>query len=523
MRGSLAVLAATAVLPWCLVAQDTTSRPVRRRTTAEDLQLFGQVLNQIRVNHPDSVDTHELLMAAIQGMISSADPHSYVIPAVRLSPERETLRRSGKLGWVFINFRFVDGAVVVANAYAGSKAARQDVLPGDELIAVDGRPLPALSADEVDLILSGQRGTTVELQFERRRADGSLTRITRVFEREIREPSSAVSVATMLDQRTGYVRITTFAGDKIADDVDRALSQLEKRGMTQLVLDLRDNGGGSVDEAARVAGAFLPEGMVVYTATGRKADVNATMKVKRSFWKESRSYPIIVLVNEGTASASELVAGALQDHDRALIVGQPSFGKALLMYGLPLSDGSLIMLVVGHVRTPCGRVVQRQYRSVTRRVYYRLAGADRDTAGRPSCKSDKGRTLYGGGGIYPDEILPRQAEFPLWLRRTLEVGVVLEWLGSYMQRAQLPQSAETFVQQATVPADEIERFVAMAATHAIAVPADSTARGLLKRRLLSAIAYAKWGESGAARMDAALDADLTRVLTLFDRAAGLVR
>jgi carboxyl-terminal processing protease len=293
--------------------------------------------------------------------------------------------------------------------------------------------------------------------------------------------------------------------------------------MTQLVLDLRDNGGGSVDEAARVAGAFLPQGTLVYTATGRKPEVGATVRVKRSFWKQSRSYPIIVLVNEGTASASELVAGALQDHDRALIVGQPSFGKALLMYGLPLSDGSRIMLVVGHVRTPCGRVVQRQYRGVAPREYYRLAGADRDTAGRPSCKSASGRTLYGGGGIYPDELLKRAAESPLWLRRALEAGVIVEWLGGHLQSSQVPENVEVFTQRLAVSAPEVERFISMAATHGIVVPSDSAAMALLQRQLLSAVAYAKWGDAGAARVDAALDPDLTAAISLFERAASLVK
>src|SRR6185436_14297090 len=115
-----------------------------------------------------------------------------------------------------------------------------------------------------------------------------------------------------------------------------------------------------------------------------------------------RVYPLLVLVDEGTASASEIVAGALQDHDRALIVGRPSFGKSLLMRGFPLADGSIFVLVVGHVKTPCGRVVQRQYRNVTTHEYYRLAKAERDTAGRASCTTDAGRVVYGGGGIYPD-------------------------------------------------------------------------------------------------------------------------
>src|SRR3982750_232022 len=155
--------------------------------------------------------------------------------------------------------------------------------------------------------------------------------------------------------------------------------------------------GARVAEAAHGAGEFLPRGAIVYTSEGRKPEITDTGRVKRSFFRSERRYPIVVMVNAGTASASELVAGALQDHDRALIVGRPTFGKSLLMRGFPMSDGSLLMLVVGPVRSPCGRVVQRQYRSITRRGYYRMARADRDTTGRPSCKTDAGRTVYGGG------------------------------------------------------------------------------------------------------------------------------
>src|SRR3982750_4039019 len=124
------------------------------------------------------------------------------------------------------------------------------------------------------------------------------------------------------------------------------------------------------------------------------------------------------MVNGGTASASELVAGALQDHDRALIVGRPTFGKALLMGGFPLSDGSLIYLVIRPVKTPCGRIVQREYADISPREYYRLARADRDTAGRPSCRTDHGRTVYGGGGIYPD-LLQEEFTPPGWLSKLL--------------------------------------------------------------------------------------------------------
>jgi carboxyl-terminal processing protease len=340
-------------------AQDTASRPVLKRTAYEDLQMFGQVLNQIRINHPDSLEMHELYMAAVQGMIHAADPHSYVIPAVRLEPGKEAALREGKLHPVPLSFAFAGGAPVVINVAAGTAARQLDILPGDELVSIDGGPVRATSAEELEIALSGPKKSTVRLGFERRRLDGTLVRLDREVRRESSDGDSAVPVSIMLDSTTGYVRVTTFMGEKVADDLHSALERLERTGMRRLVLDLRDNGGGSVSEAAHVAGEFLPRGTVVYTAEGRKAEVTDTGRVSRTFWRSERRYPIVVMVNGGTASASELVAGALQDHDRALVVGRPTFGKSLLMRGFPMSDGSVLVLVIGRVRTPCGRVVQR--------------------------------------------------------------------------------------------------------------------------------------------------------------------
>ena len=153
--------------------------------------------------------------------------------------------------------------------------------------------------------------------------------------------------------------------------------------------------------AARVVPEKIspPAGTLIYTSEGRKKDATDTVRVKRSFFRHEERYPLVVLINGGTASAAELVAGALQDHDRAIIVGRPSFGKALLMKPIRLTDGSVLMLVVGHVRTPCGRVIQRSYRGLALRDYYTRALAPRDTAGLPSCRTDAGRTVFGGGGI----------------------------------------------------------------------------------------------------------------------------
>ena len=506
-------------------AQDAPKSPVRPRTTYEDLQMFGQVLNQIRVNHPDSVDTHELLMAAIQGMVRAADPHSYVIPAMRLDPAREEQLRSGKLYPVPVAFLFIGGAPVIASVAAGTAASRLDILPGDELIAVDGQPVSAESAEELDITLAGPKGSAALLALERRRQDGSLVRLDRRVARERFEAASAVPVASMIDSSsgTGYVRITTFAAEKVADDLHDALDRLEKRGLKRLVLDLRDNGGGSVKEAADVAGEFLPKGAIVYTSEGRKKEVTDTGRVSRSFWRSERRYPIVVMTNGGTASASELVAGALQDHDRALIVGRPSFGKSLLMRGFPLADGSVIELVIGHVKTPCGRVLQRQYRSITTREYYRLARADRDTVGRPVCTTDAGRRVFGGGGIYPDVVLRDGMSVPLWLARVAEQDLILVWVGGYVSaNGAALGSLDAFLRAPAVPPAGVADFRAFATRQGVTVPSDAEADAVLQRVLAEAVARAKWGDGAAYSVEALTDPEVRAAVKTFERATSLL-
>lgn len=484
--------------------------PIRPRTTYEDLQMFSQVLNQIRVNHPDSIDTHALFMAAIEGMVSAVDPHSYVIAATRLSPEKERELRAGKLHPVPVNFVLVEGSHVVASVAPGSAAAREDILPGDELVAVEGAPVAAKSAEELEIGLAGPRGSSVKLTLERRRIDGSLARLERTVRRERSEDEETpVPTAFLMDGGTGYVRITTFASARAAEDLHAALERLEKQGMQRLVLDLRDNGGGLVNEAVRVAGEFLPSGTLVHTIEGRKKEVSETYKVGRSFFRSERRYPIVLLTNEGTASASELVAGALQDHDRARVVGRPSFGKALVMQGFPLADGSIAVLVTGHGKTPCGRVIQRQYRNLSRRQYYRMAEAERDTVGRPSCKTAGGRTVYGGGGIYPDVVLPRRTPAPLWLARVREENLPLKWTGGYVSASGAAlTSADALAASRALPAAALAEFRAFATQQGVQIPAGAEADALLQRTLVLAVARVKWGNQGYYRVAAALDPEV---------------
>jgi carboxyl-terminal processing protease len=519
----LLVLSMSAAQAQKTTAPDTAV--IRKRTTYEDLQMFSQVLNQIRVNHPDSVDSHELLMAAIQGMVHAADPHSFVIPYVRLSPAREQALKDGKLIPIPVDFEYRSGAPIVSAVAPGTAAAHQDILPGDELVAVDGKPATAESADELGVMLSGEKGSSTTLTFERLRADGTLARVDRIVKREKIGEATAVPSVFMLDPAAGigYVRITSFMNEKVGDDLHDALGRLEGRGMKQLILDLRDNGGGSVAEAAHVAGEFLPKGTIVYTSEGRKTAETDTGRVSRSFWKSERHYPIVLLVNSGTASASELVAGALQDHDRALIVGHTTFGKSLLMRGFPMADGSIIELVVGHVRTPCGRIVQRQYHGVSRHDYYRLAGADRDTAGRPSCKTDGGRTVYGGGGIYPDIRLADAPEAPGWLARASEDDLLLKWTGAWVTaNAAAFASLDALAATPSLPAAAIADFRAFAAKDGITIPSDADTDAMLQRVLVRTVAATKWGDEGYYRLAAVTSPEVATARGAFGRAQSIL-
>jgi carboxyl-terminal processing protease len=262
----------------------------------------------------------------------------------------------------------------------------------------------------------------------------------------------------------------------------------------------------------------------VYTAEGRKSDITDTGRVGRSFWSHERRYPIVLMINGGTASASELVAGALQDHDRALIVGHTSFGKSLLMRGMPLADGSMIMLVVGHVRTPCGRIIQRQYRGLSGHEYRRRAGMAADTAGLPKCKTDGGRTVYGGGGIVPDVPFPEPEPTPVWLSQVREADLPLKWIGGHVSaNAAAYASVDALAANPVPPADAVADFRKFAADQGVTIPPGEDADRRLRRAIVLAAARAKWGDEGVYRIAAVMDPEVKAAAAAFDKAAEILK
>jgi carboxyl-terminal processing protease len=513
-----------AVLPASARAQDSARRVVRHWTTYEDLQLFSQVLNELRINHADSLDTHVLVMAAIEGMVHAADPHSFVIPAVRLSASKMAAFRAGQLVPVPVSFVELGGGFVVGASGGGPAAAQADILAGDRLTAIDSVPVVAGSVEELEVLLAGPPHSVAVLTFERRRLDGTLVTVNRRVTRQAPALDTAVPTAVMLDRRTGYVRIASFLSPKTADDVHVALGTLHDQGLRRLVLDLRDNGGGIIEEAARVAGEFLPAGSVIYTSDGRKHDAIDTGRVKRSFFRHEERYPVVVLINGGTASASELLAGALQDHDRALIVGRPSFGKALMMRPVLLTDGSILMLVVGHTRTPCGRIIQRSYRGMTVREYYERASSGRDTTGLPSCKTDAGRVVYGGGGIWPDVTLAAEPPAPVWLDRVRTDALALQWIGGYLDAHRASyDSLGSFVAAPAMPDSAVASFRSFAGARGDSIPEGVAADHIVQRVLALELGGARWGPAGYYRVASVLDPEITAAVAAFDRGTGAGR
>ena len=186
------------------------------------------------------------------------------------------------------------------------------------------------------------------------------------------------------------------------------------------------------------------------------------------------------------------------------------------MRGFPMSDGSVLVLVIGQVRTPCGRVVQREYHMISRHEYYRLARTDRDTVGRPSCRTDAGRVAYGGGGIYPDILLNDRPPTPRWLARINEQQLILAWSGSYVDAGRVTGELESFAKSGPLPASAVSDFVAFAGKQGVEVPSDANA--VLEPELRRAVAYAKWGTEGAYRADAAVDNALQQAMLAFAEA-----
>ena len=380
---------------------------------------FAQLLAVVEQNYAEDVDLqHAIFQGAIPNMLRALDPHSQFFSPEAFKHLRE--EQKGQYAGVGMTIGPRQGRTVVIAPFPKTPAYRAGLRPGDAIVEVDGESTEGWNTTKVAKHLRGPAGTKVRIGIERRGVEGLLEfEVTRA-----RIPRKSVPVASFLQPHVGFIRIATF-NETTGKELDRALKKLDEPSLEGLILDLRSNRGGLLSEGVRVSDRFVEKGQTIVSHYGRISE----KKVYRA--KNGNGgllYPMIVLVNCDSASASEIVAGALQDHDRALIVGENTFGKGLVqtVYPMaqtvyPLMKAAGLALTTARYYTPSGRLIQRRYDNISLFNYYSDPCSEQyQPTNSEVRRTDQGRQVFGGGGITPDVVLEDQKlnDFQIALLRT---------------------------------------------------------------------------------------------------------
>jgi len=358
---------------------------------------FTSFYSTVQQNFADPLNADKSIYnGAIPGMLRTLDPHSNFFDPKALQAMREDQRGHYYGVGMQVVGRALGGVMntIVVNPFVGSPAYKAGLRPNDIIVEVNDKSTVGMSSTEVADLLKGPRGTAVQIKVSRGESPENLT--FNLVRDEINR--SSIAEAFMVKPGIGYIKLEQFI-ETTGADFDAALKKLDESQLKGLVLDLRANPGGLLTEAVSVAGHLLPKGDVIVSHHGRASQERV---YKASEGNHGFNYPIVVIVNRNSASASEIVSGALQDHDRAWIFGDNTFGKGLVQTVYPLSNDTALALTTAKYYTPSGRLIQRDYSTVSFfDYYYRTNTTARNTADMKT--TDSGRTVYGGGGISPDE------------------------------------------------------------------------------------------------------------------------
>jgi carboxyl-terminal processing protease len=373
----------------------------------DSVKSFTRVLSVVQRNYADPVDTDKVIYdGAIPGMLHVLDPHSNFFDPKQYALFKE--EQQGKYYGVGMTISQRDNQTVVLAPFVGSPAYKAGIRPGDIVLKVEGKSCDGLTGTEVAQMLKGPKGTVVHISLGREGWDKPIE--VTVTRDEIYRP--AVEFFTMLKPGIGYVRLISFS-ETTDSDVAEALKQLDYPKLDGLVFDLRNNGGGLLNQAVGLADMFLDKNEIVVSHRGRSSPNRPYYAVRGN---QGIEVPVVMLINGQSASASEIVAGAIQDHDRGLVVGENSFGKGLVQTQLPLSEDTALLLTTARYYTPSGRLIQRDYKNVSLYDYHYNPQRPK----QPEVKlTDSGRQVFGQGGITPDDFVaaPKQDDFQLSLYR----------------------------------------------------------------------------------------------------------
>lgn len=408
-----------------------------KKFTLDKDRKINAVLNLIQSEYVDSIDVKDLVEQAIPAIIGNLDPHSYYIPASDIRAENEKL--DGSMSGIGVSFFMMNDTANVDQVIPNGPAEKVGMLAGDRIISVNGESIVGgtLTAEGIRSKIRGEKGTKVKIGVKRNSYKKTLTfTITRD---DI--PMNTIDVSYMLDDKTGYIKIAQF-GKNTYDEFFAALSKLKKNGASRYIVDLRGNPGGYMEMAILMVNEFLEQGELIVYTKGRKEreDIQVWSDDQGSF----HDAQVAVLIDEYSASASEIMAGALQDNDRGLVVGRRSFGKGLVQKQIYLPDSSAIRLTIARYYTPSHRCIQKDYTlgdedDYSKELYDRYTHGELYSA--DSIKVDKskifrtanGRIVYGGGGIVPDIFVPNDTTgITTYYRAVANLGLLQQYVYTYV-------------------------------------------------------------------------------------------
>ena len=484
---------------------------------------IDQIRQLIITNYVDTVDVSRLNEAAVEAMLNTLDPHSAYLPLVLAREADDDLQ--GQFDGIGVQFRMIDDTVTIIQPVADGPSEKAGILAGDKIIRVDDETIAGVEMPTEDVMsrLKGKRGTTVNLEILRLGLPKPLQfSIVRAA-----IPTYSVDVDFMVDDKIGYIKLSKFSATT-STEVHQALRRLNSRGMEKLILDLRGNGGGFLHEAIFVADEFLPEGKLIVYTEGRNRPRQEAIATRDGIFMNK---PIVVLIDETSASASEIIAGALQDNDLGTIVGRRSFGKGLVQEQIRLNNGASIRLTVARYHTPTGRHIQSPYipgeDHDMREDFIRRMAIDGELFSFDSIKLDTtqkfvtpgGRTVYGGGGIIPDVFVPYALDSTMIYVHLLTNRVMVLYTINYSNQNRnsllrtYPDVA-TFKQKFVVSQSLLDGLIAFGRSHGLSPnPRSIELHSDRLRALLKAhIARDLYGNSGFYPLYLPLDEDFRKAI-----------
>lgn len=490
----------------------------------ENSNKFNTILELIEDKYVDTVDHDMLIESSIEGMIKKLDPHSAYIPASDLAFVNEQLE--GNFGGIGIRFLIHHDTLVVTHVLPGSPSEGVGLLPGDRIIEVDDTVITnvGLSNERVTKLLKGKEGSKVKVTVFRKGdvADYTITRGT--------IPVSSIDAYLMLNDEVGFIKLNSFTYNS-GREFSAAAAELKSKGMKKLIFDLRNNGGGSMSAAIDIADEFLEDGKLIVYTEGRKSKRDNSYATSKGSLEDIE---VIILINSLSASASEIVAGAIQDNDRGLVMGRRSFGKGLVQTQEEFTDGSALRLTISRYYTPTGRSIQKPYGDG---VDYENDYFNRFESGElmveDSIKKDEnlkyttpaGRTVYGGGGIYPDVFIPNDtAGASYYLTELYYESIFNHYAIRYLDTKRTTfNDFEKFLNNFMVSDAMLNDFIVYAEKLGVKpVQKDITiSRNVIKNRIKAEFARHIWSDNGYYAVYLEDDLDVQRALKEFAQSASI--